>query len=238
MNKHALARGSFLTVFVLLFSQLVFEQSPILAAAEADQTIVNSQYLPITFAESCIPRSLISPSDPNNDLTIEEGINDVRANQGMPKLMHSSKVAQAALRHSNDMAFNGITDHIGSDGSDPGDRLSDACYQWQAYGEILAGGYRNPADAITAWMESPSHKEIILSELFTEFGAGYVYKRDSKYSHYYTVDFGVRDTTFATIRTNYFTCHYSTTDDRGEIWLNLYSIRPCDELFSSLSGGG
>ena len=168
-----LVRGSLLVAFVLLFSQLAFEQSPQPAAAEADRSIAYGQYLPISYAESCIPRPLILPNDPEKDLALEIGINAVRANHGLPALNHSNKIAQAALRHSNDMAYNGITGHIGSDGSNLGDRLNDACYHWLAYGEIIAGGYRSPADAIAAWVGRPDHKDNILSNEFTEFGSAY-----------------------------------------------------------------
>ena len=70
-----LVRGSLLVAFVLLFTQLAFEQNPQPAAAEADRSIAYGQYLPISYAESCIPRPLILPNDPEKDLALENGIN-------------------------------------------------------------------------------------------------------------------------------------------------------------------
>ena len=104
MNKHKLVRGSFLLAVFLLFGILEFEQGYRPAAAEADLSAAYAQYLPITFADSCIPRPLILPNDPEKDLALENGINEVRVKHGLSNLNSSAKIAQAALRHSNDMA--------------------------------------------------------------------------------------------------------------------------------------
>jgi uncharacterized protein YkwD len=206
--------------------------------AKNDVSVAFGQYLPITFAESCVPRPLIPPNDPDKDLALENGINQIRANHGMPLLKHSDKIAQAALRHSNDMAHNGFVDTVGSDGSDPGDRAENACYHWQAYDEIIVAGPRTPNDAIAAWMSNQVYKDYILSNDFTEFGAAYSYNKNTDYKHYYTVDFGLRDFTSSSTQKGYYSCTYATHDETGAIWLNLYSIGPCDELISSLSSGG
>lgn len=236
LNKHTLVRGFFLSAIFILFGILELEQGYRPAAAEADLSAAYAQYLPITIAESCIPRPLILPGDPEKDLAVENGINTVRANHGLPALNHSAKIAQAALRHSNDMAANNLEGHIGSDGSNPGDRLNDACYRSLAYGEIIAGGYRTPAEVIAAWMGSPGHADIILSNEYTEFGAAYAYNKNSTYKHYYTVDFALRDTT-ATLNVgpgDYNSCSFSIKDESGESWLNLYSLWPCEKFLSDL----
>ncbi len=235
VNRQTLVRRSLLLTSIFLFGLLVFGQGLRLAAAVVDQPAAYGQYLPITYAESCTPRPFISPNDPEKDAALETGINDVRMNNGLPILKHSNKISQAALRHSNDMAYNGVTNHIGSDGSDPGDRLNDACYHWQAYGEVLAGGYRSSAEAIAAWMDSPDHKDIILSDVFTEFGGAYAYNKNTPYKHFYTVDFGLRDTASGVNVKDYYTCTYTSEDEVGVIWLNLYSIWPCEDLLSSLT---
>jgi len=234
LNKQTLERGPFLLAIFLLFGILEFEHGSRPAAAESELSAAYAQFLPITFAESCVPRPLIAPNDPDKDLALENGITDVRASNGLPMLKHSDKIAQAVLRHSNDMAANEIDGHIGSDGSDTGDRLSGACYHWLTYGEIVAGGYRSPAEVIAAWMSSPSHADIILSNEYTEFGAAYAYNKNSKYKHYYTVDFALRDTALNIVPRDYYSCSYSIKDESGESWLNLYSIWPCEDLLSGL----
>ena len=103
------------------------------------------------------------------------GINDVRMDNRLPVLENVHGLSEAALRQANDMAINDFVDHTGSDGSTVGERLEDSCYRWSTYGEILAAGYENPEDAIAAWLDSDGHMSIILSEVYTEFGAGYAY---------------------------------------------------------------
>jgi uncharacterized protein YkwD len=67
--------------------------------------------------------------------------NQQRANYGLPPLTANAALAVAATAHSNDMANNNFLGHIGSDGSNPGQRITRAGYSWFTYGENVAGGY-------------------------------------------------------------------------------------------------
>jgi uncharacterized protein YkwD len=60
-------------------------------------------------------------------------INDYRAGNGCEPLRYSSELTGAARRHSVDMATHDFFDHNGSDGTDPGQRITQAGYNW-AYG--------------------------------------------------------------------------------------------------------
>lgn len=53
----------------------------------------------------------------------------------VPPLAMSAALLQAAREHSLDMALNEFQDHIGTDGSSPGDRITRAGYSWSMYGE-------------------------------------------------------------------------------------------------------
>ena len=83
-------------------------------------------------------------------------------------------------------------------------------------------------------MGSPGHRDIILSNEYAEFGAAYAYNKNSTYKHYYTVDFALRDTELRVTSRDYYFCSYSIKDERGESWINLYSIWPCDQEQNSL----
>lgn len=50
-------------------------------------------------------------------------------------LSFNAQLIAAARRHTTDMFVNNFQSHIGSDGSNPGLRLSDAGYVWNTYGE-------------------------------------------------------------------------------------------------------
>jgi len=238
LKRYTLLRGRFKFAVILLFGLIVLNGSSRQTAAQGALLRAYVQYLPLLFTDTCVPRPYIPPNDPKKDLALEKEINKIRENFGLRTLKHSDKIAQAALRHSNDIAFNNISDHIGSDGSTPGDRLNDACYHWQVYGEIIAGSdSRGIDDVIVAWMNSPSHREIILEDIFTEFGGAYAYNKNRKYKYYYTVDFGVRYLNTQSIQRDYYACKYSWEDAEGVIWLNLYSVWPCEKLLPGLKNG-
>lgn len=52
--------------------------------------------------------------------------------------------------------------HDGKNGGDCGDRLDAANYPYRKWGEAVAMGYRNPGNLVQAWMDSPSHRPILL----------------------------------------------------------------------------
>ena len=238
MKIYSLLRGSIAVASVLLFGIIIFAGETLSAAAEDEVLATYRQFLPLSFGENCIPRPYITPNDPGIDLAVEKEINKVRANNGLPMLKHSDQIAQAALRHSKDLAENNfVIGHTGTDGSDPIQRLDEACYRWLTIGEVVAGGFDGkPEKVIDAWMNSPGHRYNILFTQFTELGSGYVYKSRTKYKHYFTVNFGLPDTSSKEISREFNSCRYYLEDGSGEIWLNLYSVWPCDQLWENPNG--
>ena len=191
---------------------------------------VYRQYLPFVPAVNCVPGPLIPLDDLQRDLAVEEEINEIRVQYGLSPFFKSQKITQAALRHSNNMADNNFFNHTGSDGTRAGNRLDEACYNWQAYGEIIAAGYGSPIGVVAAWMDSPGHKGIILDPGLADFGAGYVYNASSKYKHYWTVDFGLLTGDRLATSGAFHDCSFHLEDDTGEIWVNLYTNQSCDLL--------
>ena len=80
-------------------------------------------------------------------------------------------LADAAYKHSADMATNQYFDHTGSDGSSPANRISEEGYIWSALGENIAYGYPTVGDVIQGWLGSEGHCQNIMSPAFTEIGA-------------------------------------------------------------------
>ena len=60
------------------------------------------------------------------------GINQLR--QGCGTISDDPRLTEAAQRHADDMLRNGVNGHIGSDGSSPQARITDAGYQEQVLG--------------------------------------------------------------------------------------------------------
>ncbi|MFE7903763.1 CAP domain-containing protein [Streptomyces albogriseolus] len=114
---------------------------------------------------------------------VVELVNAERAEAGCAPVAANSTLNTAAQRHSEDMASTGTVSHTGSDGSDPGERITRAGYAWSTYGENVAYGYSTPEQVMQGWMTSPGHKANILNCSFKEIGVGLS-------GTYWTQDFG------------------------------------------------
>ncbi|NNJ07404.1 sigma-70 family RNA polymerase sigma factor [Streptomyces sp. PKU-MA01144] len=99
-------------------------------------------------------------------------VNAERAKAGCGPVRSNDKLETAARRHSEDMAARGYFDHTSPDGTDPGDRITAAGYQWSTYGENIARGQQSPSSVMTSWMNSPGHRANILNCSFKELGVG------------------------------------------------------------------
>lgn len=105
----------------------------------------------------------------------------------------NTKLADSALRHSSDMATHGFFSHIGSDGSDPSQRVIAAGYGNGGVGEILAapkGSYSTSQVvglSMNAWLASPGHCNVIMGAGSSEIGAACVRAGSTSYL---TVEFG------------------------------------------------
>ncbi|WP_425246169.1 CAP domain-containing protein [Streptomyces sp. NEAU-NA10] len=112
-------------------------------------------------------------------------VNSERSKAGCSAVTLNAKLSKAAQAHSADMASHQNMSHTGSDGSNPGERITGAGYNWSTYGENVAYGYATPEKVMAAWMSSPGHKANILNCAFKEIGVGLAQPDD-----YWTQDFG------------------------------------------------
>ncbi|MGZ0205247.1 CAP domain-containing protein, partial [Streptomyces sp. RM1] len=112
-------------------------------------------------------------------------VNSERAQAGCQPLTLNPQLTEAAQQHSADMAAHQNMSHTGSDGSDPGTRITRAGYSWSAYGENVAYGYATADEVMAGWMNSPGHRANILNCGFREIGVGL-----AQPGSYWTQDFG------------------------------------------------
>jgi uncharacterized protein YkwD len=82
-------------------------------------------------------------------------------------------LALAAYLHSLDMETNQFFSHTGSDGSDPGDRITREGYHWLTYGENIAVNYPTVSAVMQDWLASEGHCRNIMNPAFEEIGAAY-----------------------------------------------------------------
>jgi uncharacterized protein YkwD len=120
-------------------------------------------------------------------------LNQQRNQNGLPSLSLNAALTTSARGHSIDMVTHNLTQHNGSDGSTPRQRMTAAGYGGSWWGEIIywgSGSYGTPAQAVTWWMNDPPHKDVILNTHYTDFGVGYVSCSSFAYKGFFTVDYG------------------------------------------------
>jgi uncharacterized protein YkwD len=106
-------------------------------------------------------------------------VNGVRRERGLPALRANHDLERAAQRHSADMVDRGYFAHDSPGGTTVRDRVERTGYlngvrRW-SLGENIGWASRSissPAGMVRAWMESPGHREIILTRAFREAGVG------------------------------------------------------------------
>jgi hypothetical protein len=136
--------------------------------------IMISQIL-ISFVGQNIPGVLgISSS-----ITSEELIgltNQQRQNHGLPPLEVNAVLIQAALQKAGDMTAKDYWAHTSPDGKTPWSFFKDSDYQYLYAGENLARDFLDSESVIKAWMNSPTHKDNILSNRYQEIGVAVVHE--------------------------------------------------------------
>jgi len=131
-------------------------------------------------------------------------VNALRREYDLVPLRFSAGLATAARHHSTEMAKRGYFGHRSSGGEGFGRHIARfypmrGRHYW-AVGENLlwSSGQLNATAAVELWLNSPSHREIMLDPHWREVGVGAVYA-DSAQGIYggrdvtiVTADFGVR----------------------------------------------
>ena len=132
-------------------------------------------------------------------------INLERAQRGLPQLRVSPALVTSARAHSADMGLRKYFDHNVPGGETWQARVIRSGYALQGYrtwkaGEDIywgAGLKSSPVAAVDAWMQSASHRAVILARGFRDIGVGAVQATDgggqaSGPVWFFTLDAGVR----------------------------------------------
>jgi uncharacterized protein YkwD len=108
-------------------------------------------------------------------------INDERSSNGLPPVAPNGDLRQAALSHSNEMISQSYFEHTSPAGVTFMDRIEATGYMRGArtwtVGENLVWGtgpLSTPQALVTAWMNSPPHRENLLRPTFRELGVAAV----------------------------------------------------------------
>lgn len=115
---------------------------------------------------SFVPDGATAPAQLSQAVIVEK-INATRRANGRAPLRYSRILEQAARNQANLMAAKNTLSH--DLGSTLRERVTAAGYIG-AVGENVAGGHKTLESAIEGWLNSPSHRNTLLSPNFSEFG--------------------------------------------------------------------
>ncbi len=117
-------------------------------------------------------------------------INRYRAQKGLQPLALNPRLAEAARRHSADLARHDRLAHRGSDGSNPWSRVRKAGYSPRLAAENVGAGQRSLAEVVQGWKRSPGHDRNLLLPDATEMGIALVTDAGTRYGTFWTLVLG------------------------------------------------
>jgi len=101
---------------------------------------------------------------------IIELTNQERVAQGLESLRHSSILDLAAQKKATHMLEYNYFAHTAPDGTKPWHWFKEVKYNYTFAGENLAMNFVQAEDAVQAWMDSPTHRDNIISEDYSDIG--------------------------------------------------------------------
>ncbi len=129
------------------------------------------------------PSPVPQPTEPANDAggwydevftaRVRDLVNQRRADAGLDPVAIEPRLATAASRYAKLLSDRNWFSHTGPDGSTLVDRVESAGFPFDVQvGEVLAWGNEGwgADDMVQAWMDSPSHREQILSPVYARAG--------------------------------------------------------------------
>jgi len=143
---------------------------------------------------------------PSLEAAVIRALNDVRAEHDLEPLHASPSLRSAARGHSRAMLDYGFFSHDSADGTAFSDRIrhyyTNRGWRTWSVGEALLASQGVNIDAtaiVKAWLESPPHREIILSPTFRDAGIGALWAASAPKAFggaetvVVTADFGLRE---------------------------------------------
>ncbi len=98
--------------------------------------------------------------------------NGQRAAYNLPPLSVDKTLSEAAQAHAEEMAAKGYFSHMSPEGNLPWVWFQKFGYPYQFAGENLAVNFFDSTDVVTAWMNSPTHRDNIIKYEFSDIGIG------------------------------------------------------------------
>jgi len=96
--------------------------------------------------------------------------NELRVKNNLSPLSINEKLSKAAEAKANDMFEDDYWAHTAPDGTEPSNFIKAYGYEYSYAGENLAVDFANSKDVVDAWYKSPSHRENLINQDYTEIG--------------------------------------------------------------------
>jgi hypothetical protein len=154
---------------------VVYLPSLVIVSARSSGLLVNDGYNELRLEYTNWHDRRLGPSSLEQD--IFSLVNTVRKQRNLPTLKYNPRLASGARAHSKNLALYGYGPNLHVDAFRKGfsERAKDGARK-----EIVAfSNEKNPVGIVNRWLQSPSHKNAILSHS-TEGGVG-VYEKDGVY---------------------------------------------------------
>ena len=125
-----------------------------------------------------IPGTLVTPGPPQEALNRDAIIaltNDARATNGLPSLSENPLLNDIAETRARDMFAKQYFAHVSPTGEQASDIAQRIGYQYKVIAENIASGiFLTNQKVIDGWMQSPGHRQNILSQEVKELGAAII----------------------------------------------------------------
>jgi uncharacterized protein YkwD/plastocyanin len=118
-------------------------------------------------------------------------LNAVRTDSNLSPLAYNYELSVAAQTHARDKANFPDNPHNGSDGTTSAERLLRAGYRGGYAGEATAWGFGDPRLAVEFWINSDTHRPLLLNRLATDVGVGYVEDYGTRNVWHWVAEFAV-----------------------------------------------
>lgn len=99
-------------------------------------------------------------------------VNVERVKRGLPPLKYNYDLGWIARLKSKDMVNKNYFSHYSPTYGSPFKMMESRGIKFVAAGENIAKGQKTPAEVMRGWMNSPGHRNNILSPIYKEIGVG------------------------------------------------------------------
>lgn len=96
--------------------------------------------------------------------------NRVRVAQGDEPLVLNQQLVEAANLKAKDMFEQQYWAHVAPDGTTPWQWFGEVDYAYAVAGENLAKNFTNSGSVVSAWLDSPTHRDNVLKKEYSEVG--------------------------------------------------------------------